>query len=370
MVQRMIMTAFEYDNFEDIDAVYPKTKPSKDQVKKYIKVLLEEPMEIAKYANKDQDTAHLLTINEMFEQMKERLLIKGDADAESSEMIPSELPAEEGAGFRFQKRATKKIDRKSTIVDMILSDQYTRDEKIQLLNDILTRMFPPLHGDQITCIGSTFMRYGEPDTYLNHCFVLGTCDSVEGAVIDAVDDERDLLVQWSELIQKEDPDIIIGYNIFGFDYEFMLRRSQELHCEQEFLNVSRKMNEFCGVYDKEGILQLENTPLRLATGDYDLKYFKLSGRMQIDLYTYFRREYNLPSYKLDYVAGENICDSIIKVIHSIDSEGNKITELYSKNLTGLHVNDFIHIGYVGLSETKFRDNYFCPDQISDKFIKL
>lgn len=354
-LQKMILAAFEYDSCDDIDAVYPKSRPAKEQVKKYIKILLEQPMEIAKHANKDQDTGHLLTIDEMFEQMKDRITYGGDQDAESSEMVANEAGAEEGAAFRFNKVHKKKVDIKSTVVDMFVSENYSRDEKIQLLNDVLTRLFPPLEGDKITCIGSTFMKYGEMDTYLNHCLVLGSCDPVEGATIEAVDDERDLLVRWAELIQEEDPDIIIGYNIFGFDYEFMLRRSQELHCEQEFLNVSRKSNEFCGVYDKEGILQLDNTPLKLATGDYDLKYFKLSGRMQIDLYTYFRREYNLPSYKLDYVAGENICDSIVKVVHSVDASGRYVTELYSKNLTGLHVNDFIHIGYVGFTSDYYKN---------------
>jgi DNA polymerase elongation subunit (family B) len=355
-LQKMILAAFEYDRCDDIDVVYPKVKPSKDVVKKYIKVLLEQPMEIAKHANKDQDTGHLLTIDELFEQMKDRI-VAGDKDAESSEMVANEGGAEEGVGFRFNKAQKKKVDIKSTVVDMLMSENYSRDEKIQLLNDVLTRLFPPLEGDQITCIGSTFMKYGDMDTYLNHCLVLGSCDPVEGATIEAVEDERDLLVRWSELIQTEDPDIIIGYNIFGFDYEFMLRRAQELHCEQEFLNVSRKCNEFCGLYDKEGILQLDNTPLKLATGDYDLKYFKLSGRLQIDLYTYFRREYNLPSYKLDYVAGENICDRIVKIEHSVDASGSYITELYSKNLTGLHVNDFIHIGYVGFTSDYYKNGH-------------
>jgi DNA polymerase elongation subunit (family B) len=352
-LQKMILAAFGYDSCEDIDLVYPKSKPAKEHIKKFIKILLEQPMEIAKHANKDQDTGHLLTIDEMFEQINAQAAV-ASVDTESSEMLPNEELVEESAGTRFIKQPKKKVDMKSTVVDMLTSDNHTRDEKIQLLNDVLTRLLPQLEGDQITCIGSTFMRYGEPDPYLSHCLVLGSCDPVEGATIDAVDNERDLLVRWAELIQEEDPDIIIGYNIFGFDYEYMLRRSQELHCEQEFLNVSRKVGEFCGKYDKEGILQLDNTPLRLATGDYDLKYFKLSGRLQIDLYTYFRREYNLASYKLDYVAGENICDSIVKVVHSID-DGSPVTELYSKNLTGLHVNDFIHIGYVGFTSDYYKN---------------
>jgi len=353
LVQKMILSAFQYDKCDDIDVVYPKSKPAKEIVKKYIKVLLEQPMEIAKHANKEQDTGYLLTIDEMFEQLKEQSASNGDA--EGSEMIPNDVQAEEGKSYGYTKPNKKKVDLKSTIVDVIVSETYTRDEKIQLLNDVLTRLFPLLEGDKITCIGSTFMKYGEADTYLNHCLVVGTCDQVPGSVIESVKDERDLLVRWAELIQEEDPDIIIGYNIFGFDYEFMLRRSQELHCEQEFLNVSRKVNEFCGIYNKDGTLQLDNTPLRLATGDYDLRYFKLSGRIQIDLYTYFRREYNLPSYKLDYVAGENICDSIIKIVHSVHENGDPITELYSKNLTGLHIGDFIHLGYAGFTSDYYKN---------------
>ena len=105
------------------------------------------------------------------------------------------------------------------------------------------------------------MRYGEQETYLNHCVVLGSCDPVEGAVIESVEDENDLLMKWTELIQKENPDIIIGYNIFGFDYEFMFRRAQENHCEKEFLLLSRKHGELCGKLNKEGQVEIENTKM-------------------------------------------------------------------------------------------------------------
>ena len=36
------------------------------------------------------------------------------------------------------------------------------------------------------------------------------------AKIESVSSERELSIKWSELIQKEDSDIIIGYHIFGF----------------------------------------------------------------------------------------------------------------------------------------------------------
>ena len=36
----------------------------------------------------------------------------------------------------------------------------------------------------------------------------------------------------------------------------------------------------------------------------------MEGRLQVDLYNYFRRDYNLTSYKLDYVAGNFIGDKV------------------------------------------------------------
>jgi DNA polymerase delta subunit 1 len=71
------------------------------------------------------------------------------------------------------------------------------------------------------------LKYGQKEPYLNHCLVVGTCDPVQGAIIETAPTEDILLLKWTELIQRENPDIIIGYNIFGFDYEFMFQRAQE-----------------------------------------------------------------------------------------------------------------------------------------------
>ena len=55
----------------------------------------------------------------------------------------------------------------------------------------MTRMFPRLEGDKVTFIGTTFMRYGEPLPYLNHCLVLNTCDEVPGSIIETTNTEQE-----------------------------------------------------------------------------------------------------------------------------------------------------------------------------------
>jgi DNA polymerase elongation subunit (family B) len=73
------------------------------------------------------------------------------------------------------------------------------------------------------------------------------------------------------------------------------------------------------------------------------------------MYTYFRRDFNLSSYKLDDVAGQFISDGVQKIVLTEDACGNPITELYSQNLMGLHEGDFIHIEIGGFTSDYYKE---------------
>ena len=131
---------------------------------------------------------------------------------------------------------------------MLNDTSISRDTKLRELTRTLNEVFPTLHGDKVTFIGSTFLRYGQDKPYLNHCIVLDTCSKMpnaENAEVESYTTEKKVLLAWTDLIQREDPDIIIGYNIFGFDYSFMHIRSKQLDCEHEFLKLSRNKGEVC-----------------------------------------------------------------------------------------------------------------------------
>jgi DNA polymerase elongation subunit (family B) len=356
LLKRCILTAFSMDKFENVDVVYPKNIPSKTNLTALIEILLNTPIKNAKTSNQEeQDNSHLLDLEAIFEQIKQQIGGSDDAQENEDDSAPAEV--ESAPIWTRPTSAAKKLgkaEEKQLLVNILLSPKYERDAKIQYTNEVLTMMFPRLEGDKVTFIGSTFLRYGEPEPYLNHCLVLGSCDPVPGAVIEPVATETELLLQWRNLIQKENPDIIIGYNIFGFDYEFMFRRAQENHCDREFLKLSRKCDEVCAK-DTDGELSIENTKIVLATGEYDLRFYKTTGRLQIDMYTYFRRDFNLASYKLDDVAGQYISDSVKRVEHVQHPVHGAVTELFSKNLSGLHVGDFIHIELSGFTSDYYKD---------------
>ena len=324
LIQKGILTAFGYDNLEDIDRVYPQKKAEKEDVMNIIKGLLETPISEIKT---NDDTKEMQSIARLLS----RNMNEDDDDNEPS------------------KTTGKKIQKTATIVDLLTNDTYSRDYKITLLDEKLTSLFYnyKLKGDEVTFVGSTFMKYGEKEPYFNHCLVVNSCDEIDNGRVDVCKDEKDLLEKWADLIRTEDPDIIIGYNIFGFDYEFMFRRSIANDITDEFLQLSRIANK--ELKYKDGAINIENTKVVLASGEYDLKYYEMEGRLQIDMYTYFRRDFNLASYKLDDVAGQFISDDIKKSEVVYDSEGKVQTRLYSKNLTGLNVGDYIHIEMCGFT---------------------
>jgi len=355
LLKIIILTAFGYSKLRDVDKVYPKKQPNEENVKNRIEILINNPFEKAKLLNEEEDNSELIKINDMFDQLHKFQQSAGETN-EDNEGGEGDCDEIEAPRFKY-KRKGPKVNKKDKLIHILMNDNYKRDEKIQLTNEILTYLFPPLEGDKVTFIGSTFLKYGDTEPYLNHCVVLDSCDPIEGCEIESYDTEREVLLNWTKLIQRENPDIVIGYNIFGFDYSFMFNRSEELNCCEEFLMLSRVKNEVAANLIPGTVSQyrMDKTLLKIASGEYDLQYYKMKGRLQIDMYAYFRRDFNFSSYKLDDVAGQLISDSV-KHIEKIEHETlGKCTELYSKNLMGLHAGDFIHIELSGFT-SDYYDN--------------
>ena len=249
----------------------------------------------------------------------------------------------------------------NNVFELLLDANCPYDIKINQLSQSM-KIFPQVEGDKVTFIGSTFMKYGSKEPYMNHCLVLNTCDKNfdENTIIEECETERELLLKWKDLIQTENPDMLIGYNIFGFDYEFMFKRSLENNCHHDFLQLSRNIGEYSYKTDYEsGEVKIEESKIVLASGEHNLKFIQMTGRVQIDLYNYFRRDFTLPSYKLDYVASQFISDEVTS--QKYIKVGDKFfTDIYTNNMTGLHVGSFINFEESSHSTEYYKDG--------DKFV--
>ena len=112
-------------------------------------------------------------------------------------------------------------------------------------------------------------------------------------VIQYYENEREVLLAWKELVQKNDPDVVIGYNVFGFDYKFLYERATELNCAEDFCQLGRLNGCIEQFYEQK----LSSAGL----GDNTLRYIPMTGRVIIDLYKVIQKDYRLDSYKLDSV---------------------------------------------------------------------
>jgi len=337
ILRRIILAAFGYEQMEQIDLVYPKIAPkSKEEVQQMCENWLDAQVRNLKSTN---DFNHAHTLEALFERMS--------AEEE-----------EDGYEHKYIKSYTNK---KATIVDIICDKSFEREGKLNELNVSLNSKFPKLEGDKCTFIGSTFMNYGNTDPHFNHCIVLNSCSDmpIENSVVESYTTEREVLLAWQKLVQKENPDIIIGYNIFGFDYQFMFHRAEENNCVEEFLKLSRNKDEICGVKDKDsGKWNIEESTLQIASGQHDLRFIKMNGRLQVDLYNFYRREANLISYKLDYVAGNFIGDFVKGLEeHNDDSLTSSCqqTIIKTSNMTGLLVGSYVHFEEIGHSVDYYAD---------------
>jgi DNA polymerase elongation subunit (family B) len=329
ILKKILLSAFGYDKMPEIDLVYPKRMPSKAEVL----ASLERWVNCKVRDYKSEQVVDKNTIDAIFKSMRS---MKED----------DETDAGDEEDVRFQE-----FNSTSTIIDILCDKTAARESQIVELTISFKMHFPDLQGDKVTFIGSTFMRYGESEPYLNHCVVLNDCEPLANASIETYGTENELLIAWRDLIQRENPDIIIGYNIFGFDYNFMFHRAKECGCEEEFLKLSRNCEEVCANRNyKTSELEIEESKISIASGTHELHYVNMTGRLQIDLYNFFRREENLSSYKLDYVAGHFIGDFVKDVIYTDD-----VTRIISKNLTGLLVGSFVHFEEIGHSTDYYKD---------------
>ena len=323
---KIIKTAFGFDDMINVDKVYPKTQPTIKKLNALLDILFSKNIE-----NLCKKSSQESSIERMFERAMD-----DDEENETS-------------------NKKSKIDMKTNIIDLINSASVKREEKVDKLTDAFAGSgFPTLEGDKVTFIGSTFLNYGEQKPYLNNCLALNTCSDVpeiDNSEIKCFKTEQELLMAWRDLILKEDPDIIIGYNIFGFDYQFIHIRARENQCEEEFLKLSRNLNEVCGKKNEDrGQIDIEESKIVIASGEHELKFIKMTGRLQVDLYNYFRRDFNLTSYKLDYVSGYFIGDGVKQIEHN-----NDITKIHSKNLMGLENGSYINFEETSHSTEVYKD---------------
>jgi len=181
-----------------------------------------------------------------------------------------------------------------------------------------------VEGDEIIQIGIVLYRRSKPIS--KHIWVLKTVDKTtvkppgEEVPIEvySYEDEATMLRAWFQWLGRTDPDILIGYNIFGFDSKYIWDRLQYLTSKKEAVNITTPLSS------------LQSRPTKLeekflsssAMGDNTLHFMSSPGRLQIDLLPYIRRNHNLDSYSLDNVSATFVSGAV-KSLQAVKPAGEE-----------------------------------------------
>jgi DNA polymerase elongation subunit (family B) len=148
---------------------------------------------------------------------------------------------------------------------------------------------------QISCI---FHRQGaSQETYQKILLTLGDVDLAKlGDDVDvlAFETEHDLLLGFTNLVQERQPNIIMGYNIFGFDIPYMIDRAKSLYCIYDFDRLGMNI----GAHAREKSISWSSS----AYKNQSFQFLDAEGRLFVDLLPLIKRDYKMSNYKLDTVA--------------------------------------------------------------------
>ena len=160
-----------------------------------------------------------------------------------------------------------------------------------------TGKFPDANiiGDACFQIAISLCKFGSDEPYDKTCLCYKQTDSnLEGCDIRSYATEKEMLEAFQKYLHSKDIDIITGWNIFGFDMEYIYKRAQINKCNYDFYNLGKLKD-----IDSQLVIKKLSSS---ALGDNFLKLLPMSGRFIFDLFHEVKKGYKLDSYKLDSVS--------------------------------------------------------------------
>jgi DNA polymerase elongation subunit (family B) len=130
--------------------------------------------------------------------------------------------------------------------------------------------------------------------------------------------ELEAIERFAQIIRDYDPDIITGYNIFGYDYPYIDARLSIFGADfwPRMSRLKKGKNEV-------GKLKEVNWKSN-AYGKQDYQYLDLEGRLSIDLFPVIKREHKLNKYDLSTVSKQFLRKD------KIDIKAKEMFEIYER----------------------------------------
>lgn len=126
-------------------------------------------------------------------------------------------------------------------------------------------------------------------------------NDIDGVEVRRHKSEKKLLLDFSQLISSEDPDIFTGYNIMKFDWNYLVHRAKLLGIYPQFSKISRLIGQ--------AAIKKTARWSSSAYGQQEFEYLDCHGRTNMDVLPEIERNFRLPTYSLKAVSEFFLQDS-------------------------------------------------------------
>ncbi len=150
---------------------------------------------------------------------------------------------------------------------------------------------PNVPDDACFQIAVSLCKFGSDEPYEKVCLCYKKTD---GPDVISFDTEKEMLLAFKKYMNEKDIDILTGWNIFGFDLEYIYKRANMVGCGIDFYQLGKLKDTECHLVMKK----LSSS----ALGDNFLKLLPMSGRFVFDMFHEVKKGYKLDSYNLNNVS--------------------------------------------------------------------
>ena len=150
---------------------------------------------------------------------------------------------------------------------------------------------PNVPDDACFQIAISLCKFGSDEPYEKVCLCYKNTD---GPDVISFDTEKEMLLAFKKYMNEKDIDILTGWNIFGFDLEYIYKRATMVGCGIDFYQLGKLKDTECHLVMKK----LSSS----ALGDNFLKLLPMSGRFVFDMFHEVKKGYKLDSYSLNNVS--------------------------------------------------------------------
>jgi DNA polymerase delta subunit 1 len=95
-------------------------------------------------------------------------------------------------------------------------------------------------GCEVIQIGSTVQIMGQPEPTLRHIVTLKACNPIPGVEVESYETEKEVIEAFVRLLRRVDADILLGWNTFQFDMDYIFKRATR--CKIKQLTLGRLTN--------------------------------------------------------------------------------------------------------------------------------